>query len=116
MIQDKAVTAEQNPFHFKWNKKPLLQFAADLLDHLTAGLPPIEVLRREEDKEDLSWLINSKGDGWVVSERIIFSGPLCNGIAGAERLADESNRGLARANSGRQFFGPSTRYGQRGRL
>ena len=30
-------------------------------------MSPIEVLRRDEDKEDLSWLISRKGDGWVVS-------------------------------------------------
>jgi hypothetical protein len=69
MIQDQALVSDQYPAHFpqKWKKKPLLRFTADLLDHLTSGLSPIEVLRREEDKEDLSWLINRKGDGWVVS-------------------------------------------------
>ena len=46
MLQDEAVTSDQSPKHFpqKWKKKPLLRFTADLLDHLTSGLSPIEVL------------------------------------------------------------------------
>lgn len=69
MVQDEAVASDQSPSHFRqqWKKKPILRFTADLLDHLTSGLSPIEVLRREQDQEDLSWLVNRKGDGWVVS-------------------------------------------------
>jgi hypothetical protein len=67
LIQDEPVTIGQSQFRQPWKKRPLLGFTADLVDHLTAGLAPIEVLRREEDKEDLSWLVNRKGDGWVVS-------------------------------------------------
>jgi hypothetical protein len=67
MVQDEAVAGEPGAFRETWKKKPLLQFTADLMDHLTAGLAPVEVLRREEDKEDLSWLINRKGEGWVVT-------------------------------------------------
>ena len=67
LVQDEAVSSDQSQFRQTWKKKPLLRFAADLLDHLTADLSPVEVLRREEDKEDISWLINRKGDGWVVT-------------------------------------------------
>lgn len=48
------------------SRKPLLAFVPHLLEHIVAGVTPIEVRRRLTDQPDLSWIINRKGDGWVV--------------------------------------------------
>ena len=67
MIQDEEIESRQGMLRRPWQKKPILNFVGDFFERLTVGLTPFEIRRREEDKEDLSWLINKKGDGWVVT-------------------------------------------------
>ena len=67
MIQDKAVETTEGWWARKWYKKALLRFVPVFFDHLVSALTPVEVLRKEEDREDLSWIISKKGMGWVVT-------------------------------------------------
>jgi len=64
MLQDETVTAGTWK---KWQKKPLLNFTGDFIAHLTAGLTPLEIRIRPEDRGDITWLISKKGDGWTVT-------------------------------------------------
>ncbi len=48
-------------------QRPLLRFVGHLLEHLAAGVAPVEVRCRPEDRRDLSWHVARKGDGWVVT-------------------------------------------------
>ncbi|MBN1444840.1 MAG: discoidin domain-containing protein [Candidatus Omnitrophica bacterium] len=66
MVQDETVDTREGRIGRLWQKKPLLNFVPHFFDHLCAGITPVEILRREEDREDLSWIINRKGKGWQV--------------------------------------------------
>jgi hypothetical protein len=67
LVQDGAEMIKSGRSQREFESRPLLKFAEDLIEHLTAGLCPVEVRRRPQDKEDLSWIINKKGDGWTVT-------------------------------------------------
>jgi len=47
--------------------RPLLKLVPHVLEHLAAGVAPVEVRCRPEDRQDLSWHVARKGDGWVVT-------------------------------------------------
>ena len=49
-----------------WNKD-ILHVVEPFVERLVAGVTPIEVRCRAEDKPDLSWIIARQGDGWVVT-------------------------------------------------
>ncbi len=51
----------------RYQERPLLNFVPHLLEHLAAGVSPVEVRCRPEDRPDLSWSVARKGDGWVVT-------------------------------------------------
>ena len=67
MIQNNFIETDEGRTHRNWKKKPLLNFVSHFFNHLVVGVTPIEVLHKEEDKPDISWIINKKGDGWVVT-------------------------------------------------
>ena len=67
MVQAQEEESTQGMLRRPWMKKPVLAFVPHLVERLTAGLTPFEVRRREEDMEDLSWLVHRKGDGWLLT-------------------------------------------------
>lgn len=67
LIQNAAEEALSGRWRRKWMKKPLLTFVPDFMERLTAGLTPFDIRVRPEDKPDISWLVNRKGDGWTVT-------------------------------------------------
>jgi len=67
MIQAETIESRDGMSGRPWPKKPILSFVDNLIESLTQGLTPLEIRRRDEDKPDLSWQINRKGDGWTVT-------------------------------------------------
>ncbi len=67
MVQDSTVRVQSGRHARSFDSHRLLRFADDFIEHLTAGLCPVTFRRRPEDKQDLSWIINKKGNGWTVT-------------------------------------------------
>jgi hypothetical protein len=67
MTQEKKETTISGRSRLKWQRKPLLKFVADLMDHLSREASPFEINVDSQDRDDISWLINKKGDGWTVT-------------------------------------------------
>ncbi len=67
MIQNDAEETVTGRNRTKWRQKPVLRFAADLVEQLARDASPIEVRCAEQDRRDLGWTLSRKGDGWVVA-------------------------------------------------
>jgi hypothetical protein len=50
-----------------WEKKPLLNFTADLMDHLCSGLLPLAVHIPQNDRGSTGYSVFKKGAGWVLT-------------------------------------------------
>lgn len=50
-----------------WDKKGLVSFTEDFLEHLTAGLLPVEVIYDKSLEDKIAYKVAKKGDGWVVT-------------------------------------------------
>lgn len=51
----------------KWEKKPLLHFSRDLIEHLCSGLLPVDVVIPEETRCDFGYSVSKKGNGWILT-------------------------------------------------
>jgi NPCBM/NEW2 domain/F5/8 type C domain len=68
MIQDDSITTRDGGFMRRpWKKKPLLTFVGDFVDHLRRNATPIDVRFPEAQRHDTSYIVQKKGDGWVVA-------------------------------------------------
>jgi hypothetical protein len=67
MIQSETVASTDGMWDRAWTKKPVLKFVDDFIESLIRSLTPFDIRRRQEDKPDLSWQINRKGEGWTVT-------------------------------------------------
>ena len=50
-----------------YKKKELLHFFPHFMEHLFSGLTPFEIRMSPDDKQDMSWLISKKDEGWLVT-------------------------------------------------
>ena len=51
----------------RFKTKNLLNFMPHFLEHLLAGVTPIEVRTTAENRKHLSWMVSKKNDGWLMT-------------------------------------------------
>jgi hypothetical protein len=67
MVQNDIEMCSDGMSNRDWKKQPILKFTDHFIENLTFNVTPFQICRRAEDKEDLSWIINRKGENWTVT-------------------------------------------------